>query len=433
MLGTIVLVIMLALELGYAVLCITTKTDQRHVRSWINLGTFMIVAILLVSGAMNWGFQWYMLFVFLFIRALFAGSYFLRHRLQKEKTYKVKYVILSLVRNMILVGVLLLPAIVFPQFQPVEASGNYEMETISYTLTDKNRTEGFAEVPQNRTVTIQFWYPKASGETFPLVVFSHGSFGFRGSNASTFEELARNGYVVCSIDHTYHAFFTKQTDGKMIMADRDFIQDAIAVTNGDYDEQRTYELTSGWLALRQQDMNFVLEDIIRRTEQGDGAPVYQLIDINKIGLFGHSLGGATAAALGRGRSDIDAVIVIDGTMLGEELSFVEGSTILNSDPYPVPILNLYNEEHYKDAKEAGMDYANSYASAHAIDSKDIVIKGSGHLNFTDLPLFSPILARMLGTGEVDSRYCVETMNQIVLNYFNYYLKGRKGLELLSEY
>jgi predicted dienelactone hydrolase len=219
----------------------------------------------------------------------------------------------------------------------------------------------------------------------------------------------------------------------MIIANMDFINDTIAVTNGDYDEQKTYELTSQWLELRQQDMNFVLEDILEHTKQADADTVYQLIDTDKIGLFGHSMGGATAAKLGRDRSDVDAVIVVDGTMLGDEIGFEDGKTILNSEAYPIPILNLYNEEHYEDAQQAGMDYANSYASANALDAREIVIKGSGHLNFTDLPLFSPTLASMLGTGEVDSRYCVETMNQIIVKYFNHYLKEGKELELSSAY
>ncbi|MDF2904876.1 MAG: isoform [Herbinix sp.] len=433
MLGTIVLIIMLAVELGFAVFCITTKSVQKFIRSIVNLSEFVLMVLLLVTGVMNWGFRWTMLFVILLIRSLLAGWYLIKRNSQKVKTYKVKYVILSGISSILLVGFAISPAIVFPQFKPVEVTGNYPVETVSYTLTDKGRAETFSEAPQDRNVTIQFWYPKTSNETFPLVVFSHGSFGFRGSNASTFEDLASNGYVVCSIDHTYHAFFTKQTDGEMIIANMDFINETIAVTNEDYDTQKTYELTSQWLKLRQQDMNFVLEEILKGTKQADADEVYQLIDTDKIGLFGHSMGGATAAALGRDRSDIDAVIVVDGTMLGEEIGFENGKTILKSDAYPIPILNLYNEDHYKDAKQAGMDYANSYASANAFDAREIVIKGSGHLNYTDLPLFSPTLARMLGTGEVDSRYCIETTNQIIIKYFNHYLKGVKDLELLSEY
>jgi predicted dienelactone hydrolase len=429
MLGTIVLIIMLVLELGFAVFCIITKSYQKLIRSMVSIGVFAVMFVLLLTGVMQWGFRWFMLFTILLIRLLSAGWYLLKRNNRKGKTYKVKYVIISGMSSIFLIGFAAIPAIMFPGFKPVEASGSYPVATVSYTLTDESRTETFSEQAKDRSVTVQFWYPETAKETFPLLVFSHGSFGFRGSNASTFEDLASNGYVVCSIDHTYHAFFTKQTDGKMVIANMDFINDAIAVTNGDYNEQKTFELTRQWLKLRQQDMNFVLEDIISQAQQSNPEPVYQLIDTDHIGLFGHSLGGATAAAIGRERSDIDAVIVVDGTMLGEEIGFENGKSILNSEAYPIPILNLYNEQHYEDAKQAGMEYANTHASANAMDAKDIVIKGSGHLNFTDLPLFSPTLAAMLGTGDVDGRYCIETMNRIVVAYFNHYLKGVEELEL----
>ncbi|MBQ5851909.1 MAG: hypothetical protein IIW54_14020, partial [Lachnospiraceae bacterium] len=37
-------------------------------------------------------------------------------------------------------------------------------------------------------------------DDFPLVVFSHGAFGYYESNTSTYMELASNGYVVeCSM------------------------------------------------------------------------------------------------------------------------------------------------------------------------------------------------------------------------------------------
>jgi predicted dienelactone hydrolase len=326
------------------------------------------------------------------------------------------------------------PAIIFPQFQPVKATGDYKVGTVSYTLTDSSRKETFSSRDENRKVTIQFWYPEdADGKQYPLVIFSHGSFGFRGSNASTFENLASSGYVVCSIDHTYHAFFTKQTDGKIVIADMKFINDAMAAQNGDYDEQKTFDLSHEWLKLRQDDMNFVLDTILDNVNKPDTDPVYRLINAEKIGLFGHSLGGATAAQLGRERNDIDAVIVVDGTMIGEEIGFEAGKTVLNSDPYPVPLLNIYNEEHYEDAVSQGDSYANIAATENAVDARQLVVHGAGHLNFTDLPLFSPTLAGLLGTGEVDSRYCIETMNNVILNYFNYYLKDSGGLNLKTEY
>jgi predicted dienelactone hydrolase len=37
-----------------------------------------------------------------------------------------------------------------------------------------------------------------------VVVFSHGAFGVRNSNTTTFLELASRGFIVASIDHPYH-------------------------------------------------------------------------------------------------------------------------------------------------------------------------------------------------------------------------------------
>ena len=432
MLGVIVLVVLLVVELGFSVYCILTKSYQKQKKSIAKITVFALGVILCLFGVIQFSFRWNMLFLILLINAL-MGAWYLWKGSKKEKTFGNKYVIMAMIRNSFLITFAVIPAILFPQFKPLERSGAYEVGTVSYTLTDPNRVETFSEDKDNRKVTIEFWYPTQAEGKLPLVVFSHGSFGFRGSNQSTFEELASNGYVVCSIDHTYHAFFTKQTDGNTVLANMDFINDAIAATNDDYDDKKTYELTQGWLELRLGDMSFVLEDILKKTAASDSDPVYQMIDTDNIGLFGHSLGGATAAELGRERKDIDAVIVIDGTMLGEEIGFSGGKVVLNDTPYPVPLLNIYNEEHYMDATKEKESYDNMVATANALDARQVVVKGAGHLNFTDLPLFSPFLAGMLGTGEVDSRYCIETMNQIVLNYFDYYLKGAEELNIQEEY
>jgi hypothetical protein len=120
-------------------------------------------------------------------------------------------------------------------------------------------------------------------------------------------------------------------------------------------------------------------------------------------------------------------------VLGEETGFENGHAVLTKEPYPVPLLNLYNDSHYEDARQLGTAYNNLSASAHAAKAFNVVIRGSGHLNFTDLPLFSPILAKMLGTGTADSRYCIETMNHAVLQFFDNVLKNTGNLVLQPEY
>jgi dienelactone hydrolase/multisubunit Na+/H+ antiporter MnhG subunit len=433
MLGIIFFVAMLVIELGFMTYSLYTRSYQKGKKSILRLASFLIIVLLTLFGILHWSFRWYVLFLILMIKAAMGSFYLIRKSVKKDRPYLKRRIILGTIGNLFLLTLALLPAIIFPQQRPISPDGSYEVNTVSYTLTDPNRVETFTETGKPRSVTIQFWYPKNATGQYPLTIFSHGAFGFRGSNTSTFEKLASNGYVVCSIDHTYHSFLTKQTDGKTIIVNQQFINDAMAAQNGTLTEKETYDLSHEWLKLRLADANFVLDDILSKTSKSDSDPVYHLIDRDKIGFFGHSLGGATAAELGRERSDIDAVIVIDGSMLGEEIDFRDGKTIVRDTPYPIPILNMYNEAHYKEALKYADEYANMVVTKGAADSKQVMIKGSGHLNFTGLPLFSPFLASLLGTGEVDPRYCIETMDQIILDYFNYYLKGAKELKLQSEY
>ena len=434
MLGLATLLIALSVQIGFLVYRLSTKNRQTKVNHIIRITSFSIFSLFLVTDVYWWGFRWIGLFILLTVLAILSAIYFIKQP-KLEKEYKCLTAVLSCINGCVLLTICILPGILFPQFNPVTSMGPYAVDTTSVSFVDTSRVDPFSEKDENRKLTVQFWYPVVgeNPNTFPLAVFSHGSFGYRGSNLSTFKVLASNGYVVCSIDHSYHAFFAQHNDGSNTLVNMEFLNNAIKITNGEYDEKTTYNKTHEWLDLRTGDMNFVLNKILSNVNRELPESVYALINPEKIGLFGHSLGGATAARLGRERPDVDAVIVIDGTMIGEEIAFENGHAILNTEAYPVPLLNFYNDNHYEDAKPLGTAYNNLSASAHAIKAYDVVIRGSGHLNFTDLPLFSPALARMLGTGEVESSYCIETMNQIVLDFFDYTLKDAKELHLQTEY
>ncbi len=424
MLGIITLLIAICARIGLLVYQLKTKNEQAKTKHYMRIASFCIFTLLLLVNVYWWGFRWTGLFILLGISSILSVIALIKKR---EKEYKTKRVILSCINGILLIAFAVIPGIIFPQSKPVEVTGSYKVKTESYTFIDESRIEIFSDDNENRKISVQFWYPDEDGK-YPLVVFSHGSFGYRMSNYSTFENLASNGYVVCSIDHTYHSFFSEHNDGSFTLVNTEFLNDVTNIENGLYDEKKTYDLTKEWLSLRTKDMAFVLDEILDNTKN-----VYSLIDKDKIGLFGHSLGGAAAAVLGRERDDIDSVIVIDGTMIGERLNFNEGSIDLNDEAYPLPLLNLYNQEHYNEAQLLKMDYENYHASANAKEAYDVLIRNSGHLNFTDLPLFSPLLAKMLGTGNVDKEYCIETMNEIVLEFFNYTLKGYEKIDLKSEY
>ena len=174
-----------------------------------------------------------------------------------------------------------------------------------------------------------FYYPEtedAKESSFPLVVFSHGAFGYYQSNTSTYMELASNGYVVISLDHPYHSFFTEDTTGATITVNPGFLQEVMYINEDTTPEEEIYELSSKWLAIRTADMHFVLDSVKASKEAGacesewfiasdeteqEILKVLAMTNVDEIGLMGHSLGGASSVTVGREREDVDAVIDLD--------------------------------------------------------------------------------------------------------------------------
>lgn len=355
-----------------------------------------------------------------------------------EKNYGKKKIAVRCVKiaAVILVVLILFRIALFPPHKQPAVTGSHTVVIKEFTWEDESRVETFTDTGENRALTVKFWYPEEKGD-YPLVVFSHGALGVIDSNSSTCMELASNGYVVASIAHPYHAMFVKDVSGKVTTVDMDFLR-SVYEENGTNDperEEKNYLKCKEWMALRTADENFVLDTILSKTAKGEEGPFCR-INPEKIGLFGHSMGGASSVALGRERNDIDAVIDLEGTMLGEYVGFENGTALFNQDPYPIPVLDVNSREVHKAAEALaaeGLMYVNFYVGENAVDYREVIFNDAGHLNFTDLPLVSPILARMLGVGKVDARACIENVNEVVLSWFDFYLKGEGELDLKAEY
>ena len=66
--------------------------------------------------------------------------------------------------------------------------------------------------------------------------------------------------------------------------------------------------------------------------------------------------------------------------------------------------------------------------------REVIFHDAGHLNFTDLPMISPVLAGLLGMGDVDATECIKNVNEIIRIFFDYYLKNQGTLEnIKAEY
>ena len=416
------------------------KKEWTIKRMIVNVIETALYFFMILFPGIDFSFRFKALFVLLIIRVVFGVLIYLICR-KSEADKKKLNIILSAVLSVILIAMSMLPAFVFADYKGRPLTGEFEVAESEVILIDSSRIESFEQDGSFREVPVHFYYPSVIDEmepnSLPLVIFSHGAFGYYQSNASTYMELASHGYVVASLDHPYHAFFTRDSSGKTITVEPEFFSTALNVGNNDdsISEEELFEITSKWMELREADMNFVIDTLKARNiddawfyddaEQETIIAIVNSIDTTKIGLMGHSLGGATAVSVGR-RDDILAVIDLDGTMLGEQIGVDNGYPVINEEIYTTPILSINNENHNNEclnAREMGYNYANNVIIDNAVVGFSTYFKGSEHMNFTDLPLFSPVLAKMLGTGSVDSKRCIDQVNEIVVDFMDCYLKG----------
>jgi predicted dienelactone hydrolase len=431
--ATIILSIAVVIEAAFATYCIVTKSNQRMVRNFIRIGALAAFVLLALVSVFHWGFHWYGLATLLLVWAV-LGAWALIRKKAENNEYRTRRIIRLALRTLLLVFVAIIPALVFPQNKLPPMTGTHPVATVNYTYTDQNRIETFTNTGENREVNVEFWYPDDGGGPYPLVVFSHGTSALKLSNTSTFMDLASNGYVVCSIDHPYHSLFTIDATGKRTMIDNAYMQEYLNAANGKYDAATNYKLNHEWMALRIADINFVLDTILANIKDTGSGAVYQLIDPEKIGLMGHSLGGESSAQVARERNDIGAVVNLDADMAGEYVDFVNGREVLNDTVYPVPILTILSDTLVRliaAVPDANDVIAVKHVTATAPNAFEVDLPGTDHMSVTDLPLISPLLVWLINTSvpqaagghAADALFTVEKMNDLVLQFFNVYLKG----------
>ncbi len=444
--GLILFVLLSALEI---VLAVIGRGKEKEKKVWLKNRILVRTAelvIVLIALLLPYGQKWRFipLLGFLAVLWIIALLKWLGGRGKDKVQKKTGPVVTNCVFSILFIALFLMPAFVFTGYRGLPVSGQYPIAQASVIVIDRSRTDPFERDGSFREVPVHFYYPAdaANGGHFPLVMFSHGAFGYYESNTSTYMDLASNGYVVAALDHPHHAFFTQDTAGKTVLVDPGFLRTATALNSSNsYDDpEKCYPIYREWMDLRTADMNCALDVLKSASESGklndalflpkNNADVIlsvlKMIDMTKIGLMGHSMGGATSVQAGRERDDISAVIDLDGTMLGEFLGVENGDYIVNAEPYTVPLLEFANWEQYNDRREypsLGYVYPNEVLLSHGGECYYVTIRDTLHMDFIDLPLLSPTLGNMFGSGE---RSCEETMtivNGLVRDFFNAYLKG----------
>ncbi len=136
---------------------------------------------------------------------------------------------------------------------------------------------------------------------------------------------------------------------------------------------------------------------------------------SRIGVFGHSHGGAAAGEVLIEDDRVKAAINIDGTQWG--------SMVNNSLDKPFALISSdWPEEQPNFNKHA-------FHKGSSADFYNIKIENSGHSSFMDIPLMVNLSA-VNEAGNIDPFKAYKATTSIVLNFFDQYLKG-KSTDLLE--
>ncbi|WP_055668720.1 alpha/beta hydrolase family protein [Desnuesiella massiliensis] len=422
--GIIIFLTAMVAEVAFAVFCIITKSNQQKVRNIIRIAAFMCFALFTALSIIDWSFRYYTLAAFLFLLAI-MGTVDLIKKKQEKRAYKIVRVAMKTIGMIVLILMVTLPSIIFPQHEIIKWTGQYQVTTIDYTYTDTKRIEPYTDTGENRKLNVKLWYPKNSNGTYPLIVFSHGAFGIKTSNETLYNELASHGYVVCSMDHTYQCLYTTDDKGHTTFVDKSFVKE-LASDNAESNKQQSYDNYQKWMRVRTDDINFVIDYILTQAKSNASDTVYKLVDTTKIGVMGHSLGGSAALGIGRMRNDISAVIALESPFMCDIKGIKNNEFIFTNEKYPIPVLNVYSDSSW-DHLADWPQYAENYAllSNNNPTAFNVHISGVGHFTLTDLALTSPLLTRLFNgqKSTTSTEHCLKVINKICLEFFDCYLKG----------
>lgn len=161
------------------------------------------------------------------------------------------------------------------------------------------------------------------------------------------------------------------------------------------------------------DTRFVIDWMEKINNEDTRNPFYRRLDLNKLGVFGMSLGGAAAGQVCVEDRRVKAAINMDGFPYGD----------LIDHPLEIPFMFMsskYSATLYNSLFPSIIDFTlgNSRAAAY-----DVFVKESAHGNYMDVSVWSPILKYTGVVGKIDGTRMLKIMNAYVTAFFNKHLKG----------
>lgn len=261
---------------------------------------------------------------------------------------------------------------------------------------------------------------------YPVLIFNHGSLGLPSLNTVLVEDLASHGFVVLSIGHSDYVPFFVKPDGSIKAFDPNSEALQSKMKENDDPEVRSIaqqlmqskDVNEQERLLRRfleknsenqkslfrwaRDISFAIGEV-ERLNNGNGFFAGRL-DLNRIGVFGVSFGGAASVQACVNDRRCKAAISMDCPQFGDFLD--------NEVTQPIMFMS---SEQYKGLNDLFLQLKHNpvyiFTAMHTT-----------HQNFSDLSIWGKLF-QMQMLGKIDGRRCLQIQNRYVLAFFEKYLKN----------
>jgi dienelactone hydrolase len=351
--------------------------------------------------------------------------------------------------------------ILLPVFKLPAPTGPYKIGTQTRHLVDESRIDPFSDCPGGpRELMIQIWYPadnesrgqfapyrersittlrsahfalvtthsilgarlwKADGR-YPVLLYTPSWSGIRTECTFQVEELASHGYVVVGIDHPYSSRAVAFPDGRI--ARRKFVGDE------DYSSEAAVDAfvktADEQVRIRARDARFVLDTLERLNGNDPERLLTGSLDLNRVGIFGFSLGGGTAAETCWLDPRFKAGLDMGGMIAGESAEqgtfapfFFMFEGMYESFPYAAGAdISGITPNKQREIEFTRRQFERMKTSLSKFGRYWMVIDGIKHREFSDAPFFSP-----LRKGSASPITIVRIIRGYAVAFFNKHLRN----------
>jgi len=273
----------------------------------------------------------------------------------------------------------------------------------------------------------------AGGGPYPVLLFNHGLQMFTAQSTLLMEHLASHGYAVFSIGHPWESLRVNLEDRGTVIPEFIASREGFAKATKWVEEANRHILAAVEDARREgsperraeimleaveaspdlnqrvevwvEDTRFVLERIAEGANELSS--LRPALDLDRVGVLGMSLGGATASEFCKADPRCSAGVNVDGLQYGTRQRV----------PLRVPFLMIASDD------GAGLnEFLRLGSDAVYLDCH---VAGTRHPDFTDLPLVWPWLRHVGQLGRVPPATVETFLDATVLGFLDRYVAGRR--------